>query len=263
MQLYYSYEMRRSIMNSPRVIIAGVQTGVGKTTITLGIMAALRRKGIAVQPFKVGPDYIDPGLHYYAAGVKSHNLDSCMGTEEVVKTVFAKNSAGAQLSVIEGVMGLYDTGRGKRIVGSTAHVAIILKAPVILVVNAKVMAQSCIALVKGFMDYEPEIQIKGIILNNTSSYHREDLRPSLEDELGIPVLGCIPERKDMSMPERHLGLVPAEENCQLSAAIESMGDLMAAELDLGALIALAESVPPLETYRPEPVRSNHVTIGVA
>jgi cobyrinic acid a,c-diamide synthase len=250
-------------MNSPRVIIAGVQSGVGKTTITLGIMAALRKKGFSVQPFKVGPDYIDPGLHGYAAGAKSHNLDSWMGTEAVVKTVFAQNAAHAQLSVIEGVMGLYDTGRGRRIVGSTAHVAIILQAPVMLVVNAKAMAQSCIALVKGFMDYEPAIHIKGLILNNATSYHKQYLRPNLEAELGIPVLACIPERKDLAMPERHLGLVPAEENSLLQATIAAMGNLIAAEMDLDALIALAESAPPLETFRTEPVRSKCVTIGVA
>lgn len=255
--------MGRSVMNIPRLVIAGVHTGVGKTTMTLGIMAALKKKNFTVQPFKVGPDYIDPGLHACAAGVVSHNLDSWMGSQEVVKTVFAKNAARAQVSIIEGVMGLYDTARGGRIIGSTAHVAMILQAPVVLVVNVKAMAQSCVALVKGYMEYEPGVQIKGLILNNASRFHVEDMRPLLEAELGIPVLGCVPERRDLSMPERHLGLVPAEENNNLMATIGAMGDLIAAELDLEALMALAESAPPLEPYHPTMVRPHDLTIGVA
>ncbi|MDD3888396.1 MAG: cobyrinate a,c-diamide synthase [Syntrophomonadaceae bacterium] len=250
-------------MNSPRIVIAGVHSGVGKTTMTLGIMAALRRKGTSVQPFKVGPDYIDPGLHFYAAGVRSHNLDSWMGSEEVVKTVFAKNAARAQISIIEGVMGFYDTARGRRIMGSTAHIALILNAPVILVVNAKAMAQSCIALVKGYMDYEPRVQIQGVILNNASSYHKEDLRKSLEEELGVTVLGCIPENKAILMPERHLGLLPAEENNELSLAIESMADLMEAELDFESLLGMANNAPNLKINWQEPPREKSLTIGVA
>jgi len=250
-------------MNSPRIVIAGVHTGVGKTTLTLGIMAALRKKLISVQPFKVGPDYIDPGLHYYAAGVKSHNLDSWMGSEELVKTVFAKNASHAQISIIEGVMGLYDTAKGQRIKGSTAHVASILNAPIILVVNARVMAQSCIALVKGYMEYEPGVQIKGVILNNTSAFHKEDLQKSLEEELGVQVLGCIPENKTISMPERHLGLLPAEENGRLHSAIEAMGNLIEAELDIDSLLRLAQNAPPLNTYWQETIHDKSVTIGVA
>lgn len=250
-------------MNLPRIVIAGVHSGVGKTTMTLGIMAALRRKGIAVQPFKVGPDYIDPGLHRYAAGVSSHNLDSWMGSEEVVKTVFAQNASRRQISIIEGVMGLYDTARGQRITGSTAHIALILNAPVILVVNAHAMAQSCIALVKGYMDYEPRLQIKGVILNNASSYHKEDLRERLEEELGVRVLGCVPKNKAVSMPERHLGLLPAEENSELSRAIELMADLMEAELDLESLLRLADNAPDLKINRQEPLRGQSLSIGVA
>jgi len=250
-------------MNSPRIVIAGVHTGVGKTTLTLGIMAALRKKQISVQPFKVGPDYIDTGLHYYAAGVKSHNLDSWMGSEELVKTVFAKNASHAQISIIEGVMGLFDTARGQRFKGSTAHVASILNAPIILVVNARVMAQSCIALVKGYMEYEPGVQIKGVILNNTSAFHKEDLQKSLEEELGVRVLGCIPENKAISMPERHLGLLPAEENDCLHSAIETMGNLIEAELDIDSLLKLAHNAPPLYTSWQETIPDKSVTIGVA
>ncbi|WP_028309111.1 cobyrinate a,c-diamide synthase [Desulfitibacter alkalitolerans] len=234
-------------MSFPRILIAGVQSGVGKTTLTLGLLAALKRRGIKVQPFKVGPDYIDPGLHYHAAGVKSHNLDSWMGSEEVVKTVFARNAQNADISIIEGVMGLFDGARGERLKGSSAHIAMILKAPVILVVNVKGMARSCAALVKGYKEYVSGLDLKGVILNNAGSdYYKTILAGALEDELGVKVLGCLAKNKHITMPERHLGLLPAEENNELSSAISLMADLAEAEVDVDALLAAARASEPVE-----------------
>jgi cobyrinic acid a,c-diamide synthase len=227
-------------------------------------MAALRRRGISVQPFKVGPDYIDPGLHFHATGLRSHNLDSWMGSEDLVQTVFTKNAAPAQVSIIEGVMGLYDTARGQRIMGSTAHIALILNAPVVLVVDVKVMAQSCVAMVKGYLDYEPRLRIEGLILNNASTFHREDLRKSLEEELGVRVLGCIADNKAISMPERHLGLLPADENGELGAAITAMADLIEVELDVEELLRLAQNAPDLDSGWQAPTPGGqHLKIGVA
>ena len=234
-------------MSFPRIVIAGVQSGVGKTTITLGLLAALRRKGIKVQPFKIGPDYIDPGLHYHAAGAKSHNLDSWMGSEDVVKTVFARNAQSADISVIEGVMGLFDGARGEKLAGSSAHVAMILKAPVILVVDVKGMAKSCVALVKGYKEYVSGLDLKGIVLNNASAdYYKTILTKALEDELGVKVLGCLPKDKYITMPERHRGLLPAEENSELSLAISLMADLVETEVDIDALLTIARDSDSLE-----------------
>lgn len=256
-------EERIDNMHLPRVLIAGVTTGAGKTTLTLGILAALRQRGLKVQPFKVGPDYIDSGLHYHAAGVRSHNLDSWMGSAEVVKTVFVKNAAQAQISVIEGVMGLYDTGRGHRLRGSTAHVAMILKAPVILVVNAKVMGQSIVAMVKGYIDYEPGINIQGVILNNAGVFHQTEIVPRLEEELGVRVLGCLGERPSINIPERHLGLLPGEENQSLAAAIAAMGEFVNQEIDLDSLLKLAGEAPDLKGYNTEVFPPQGLKVGIA
>jgi len=252
-------------MRLPRLLIAGVHSGAGKTTLTLGIMAALKRKGLVVQGFKAGPDYIDTGLHQYAAGIKSHNLDSWMGSQEVVKTIFCKNAARAQISIIEGVMGLYDAATEARIKGSSADIAIILNAPVILVVDVGGMAQSCAALVKGFIEYEPGVNIKGVILNNIGSiYHKNLLQQCLEGELGIKVLGAIPTEKKINMPERHLGLLPAEENSELQSSIALMADLVEREIDLEYLMEMANNASEIDfSWDGDQPPKAEITIGIA
>ncbi len=233
-------------MRYPRLVIAGVQSGVGKTTLSLGLMKAFCNRGLIVQPFKVGPDYIDPGLHFQACGRKSHNLDNWMGTEEVVRSVFCKNAVNADISIIEGVMGLFDGVKNGRIKGSTADVAMLFKAPVVLVVDVQGMAQSCVALVKGFMDYEPQLNIAALVLNNAGDYHQTVLKKHLEEELGIQVLGCLSRRDEIKMPARHLGLLPAEENHELRNAIDHMAGLVEQHLNLDALINLAQQAEDLD-----------------
>ncbi len=250
-------------MQLPRVMIAGVHSGVGKTTVTLGILAALSRMGLGVQPYKVGPDYIDPGWHFCAAGQRSHNLDSWMGTNEVVQTVFCKHAAGSDISVIEGVMGLFDGVKGGGIKGSSAHIAMILKVPVILVVNVMGMAQSCVALVKGFMEYQPGLQLAGVILNQAADFHQSYLKKALEDELGIPVLGCLSRCSDIQMPARHLGLLPAAEHDSVNDIIGTMADLVEASVDLEGLLHIARKANGID-FTPVPGMSAKVTcIGVA
>ncbi len=251
-------------MNFPRIMIAGVQSGVGKTTLTLGIMAALKRKGLKVQPYKIGPDYIDPGIHYHAAGSKSHNLDSWMGNDQVIKTIFCKNSQAADISIVEGVMGLFDGAKGERLRGSSAHVAISLGIPVILVVNVKGMARSCLALIKGFKEFEPELNLQGVILNNAGSdYYKTIIKNSIETELGIKVLGCLSKNKKITMPERHLGLLPAEENQELNQVLNLMADMVEEEVDLQGIINIAQSSAQLNFNYIPPSSINEVTIGVA
>lgn len=229
-------------MNFPRVMIAGVQSGAGKTTLTLGIIAALNRRGIKVQPYKVGPDYIDPGLHYHASGIKSHNLDSWMSDNQQIKSIFLKNSQDKDISVVEGVMGLFDGARAEHINGSSAHIALILDIPVILVVNVKGMGRSCLAIIKGFKEFEPGLKLSGVILNNAGSdYYKIVLKKCIEEELGVKVLGCLPKNTNITMPERHLGLLPAEENKELKNMLNQMADMVEAEIDLDGIIDIAQS----------------------
>jgi cobyrinic acid a,c-diamide synthase len=244
-------------------MIAGVNSGVGKTTISLGTMSALTRRGIKVQAFKVGPDYIDPGLHFYATGSKSHNLDCWMGSTEVVKTIFGRNAQGADISIVEGVMGFYDGARGEGIRGSSADIAILLKIPVVLVLNARGMAHSCVAMVKGFIDYNSKANIQGVILNHATDFHKNWVKKNLEDELGIQVLGCLPQDKRISMPERHLGLLPADENDELTNNIQQMADLIEGCIDLDALLKIARSGQELLIENNEPIVQSKVKIGVA
>lgn len=252
-----------SELKYPRLMIAGAHSSAGKTTIALGLMKALSRQGSQVQPFKVGPDYIDPGLHFHAAGRKSHNLDSWMSDRPVLETVFAKNARQADMAIIEGVMGLYDGARGERIKGSSAEIAVLLKVPVILVVDVQGMAQSCIATAKGFMDYCPDVQIQGVILNKATKYHEQWIKPALEAELGIKVIGCLPQDQHMAMPERHLGLLPADESHDLDIRIESMADCVEKYLDLNLVRQIAELAPEL-TITPQVENPQYnVKIGVA
>jgi cobyrinic acid a,c-diamide synthase len=155
--------------NIPKIVIAGTNSGCGKTTVSIGIMGALEVRGLKVHPFKVGPDYIDPMFHTFITGNASRNLDSWMLDESTVSFLFSKNSANADIAVIEGVMGMFDGYGGYSEGGSTAHVAKIIDAPVILVVNGEGMSLSIVPLIKGFIDFDPEIRIKGVILNNINS----------------------------------------------------------------------------------------------
>jgi cobyrinic acid a,c-diamide synthase len=251
-------------MNYPRMMIAGTQSGVGKTTVILGLMSALRRRGLKVQPFKAGPDYIDSGLHLHAAGLPAHNLDSWMGTPATVCEVFGRHAARADLSVIEGVMGLFDGARGEGIKGSSADIALILKAPVLLVINVRGMAQSAVALVKGFRDYRPDLSIGGLILNRASAFHRTWTKSALEEELGIPVMGCLEAAADIAVPERHLGLLPAEENPRLAGLIDRMAQLAGDNIDLDKIVRMAHSAPPLDlSAATKVIEAGNVRIAVA
>jgi cobyrinic acid a,c-diamide synthase len=250
-------------MEFPRIMIAGVHSRVGKTTVTLGLMDALKSRGLAVQGFKVGPDYIDPGLHFYATGRKSHNLDSWMGSEEVVKTIFVKNAQKADLSIIEGAMGLFDGVRNQRIKGSSAEIALILGTPVILIVNAEGIAQSLIPLIKGYLNYLTGLNVKGIILNNSSFYHREWVKKSIEEELGVKVLGCLGKNERVKMAERHLGLVPAGENPELRSTIHLLGQWISEELDIDEIIMIAKSSGEIRLEKKEAHLVNKVNNDVA
>ena len=194
------------------ILIAAPSSGSGKTTISLGIMAALRKRGLAVQPFKVGPDFIDPGHHTAVCGRASRNLDGWMLSKEYVISSFGKASNGADIAVIEGVMGLFDGVNGRSEDGSSAQIAKWTGSPVILVVDARSMARSAAALVSGFERFDKDVNVAGVIFNRVGSErHKNLLREAVESHCKAKVLGFIPRDEGLAMPERHLGLVTAED----------------------------------------------------
>lgn len=198
--------------NMKGIIIAGTHSGTGKTTIAVGLMALFQKRGMAVQPFKVGPDYIDPSYHRLVCGKQSYNLDTWMMGIAGVKRAFEKAMQGADIGIIEGVMGLFDGKDGKTDEGSTAHIAKILKLPVILVVDARSMARSAGALVYGYERFDPQIKIAGIIFNRVgSARHCKMLKDAVGAKCKARVLGYIPRDEEITLAERHLGLLTAEE----------------------------------------------------
>ncbi len=231
-----------------RIIIAGTQSGAGKTTIAIGLMAALTDAGYEVQPFKVGPDYIDPGFHTKVTGNISRNLDSYFMDKNGVREIFCRQAQKADISIIEGVMGLFD-GKGKKGIGSTAEIAKILKAPVILVINAKKMAQSGAALAYGFKNFDNDLNVKGVILNKIGSEsHYQLVKSSIEENLNIKVAGYLPHNPELELPERHLGLVPAAESEGLTDFIEILKKDIKKHINLDQLMNLARENAQSESF---------------
>lgn len=252
----------------PRIVVAGTHSGVGKTTVASGLMAALSAGGYDVAPFKVGPDFIDPSYHALATGRPGRNLDAFLSGSELVAPLFLHGAAGADLAVIEGVMGLFDGKSGGGELASTAHVAKLLDAPVLLVVDASAMARSAAALVHGYASFDPEVRVAGVVLNRVgSATHEAMLREALAP-LGIPVVGVLGRNAALSTPGRHLGLVPVAERPQEArAALAALGETIASSCDLDAILGLAASTSPLEAKpwdpaSPEPEKAS-VRVAVA
>jgi cobyrinic acid a,c-diamide synthase len=237
----------------PRVVIAAPASGAGKTTIAAGLVGALARRGTRVAAFKVGPDFIDPSYHRLASGRPARNLDAFMASEELIVPLFRHGAEDAEVAVIEGVMGLFDGRRGQGDFASTAHVARLLDAPVVLVVDAKAMAGSVAALVSGFASFDPRVRVAGVILNRVGSEtHEEMLRTALAP-LGVPVAGALRRDATLAAPERHLGLVPAAERGELALrTVEGWAERVAAACDLDAIVRIARTAGPLEgsSWRP-------------
>ena len=234
----------------PRVVIGAPASGHGKTTVATGLTAAFTRRGVRVAPFKVGPDYIDPGYHALAAGRPGRNLDPFLVGEERVAPLFRHGSQAADLAIVEGVMGLYDGAVGRGEFASTAHVARLIGAPVVLVVDATAQGRSIAALVHGFRSFDPAVRIAGVILNRVGSQrHREILTDAL-DGVGVPVLGALYRDDAVAAPSRHLGLVPVAERAPAAlAAVDALADLAAASIDLAAVDRSARGCDPLPPGR--------------
>jgi cobyrinic acid a,c-diamide synthase len=257
------------MVSLPRLVVAAPASGHGKTTVATGLMAALRERGLAVSGHKVGPDYIDPGYHALATGRPGRNLDPVLcGADLMVPLLLhgasgKSGAAGADIAVIEGVMGLYD-GRGSTAEGSTAQVAALIGAPVLLVVDAAAQGRSVAALVTGFAAYDRSIRIGGVVLNRVGSdRHEEILRVALA-ETGIPVLGALRRDDAVAAPSRHLGLIPAaERQPAASAAVRRLAALIGQAVDLDAVIALARTAGPLTApaWEPSVALSHPTTAG--
>jgi cobyrinic acid a,c-diamide synthase len=230
----------------PRLVVAAPSSGSGKTTVATGLMAAFAARGLAVSPHKVGPDYIDPGYHALATGRVGRNLDAYLCGPELVGPLFLHGARGCDLAVVEGVMGLYDGAAGEGELASTAHVAKLLRAPVVLVVDASSQSRSVAALVHGFVSWDPEVRVGGVILNKVASdRHEEMLREALE-QTGVPVLGVLRRAPQVDTPSRHLGLVPvAERRAEAVEAVAAMAAQVSDGCDLDGLMGLARSAAGL------------------
>ncbi|MCF6387999.1 cobyrinate a,c-diamide synthase [Mycobacterium sp. MBM] len=231
-------------MSVPAVVIAAPASGSGKTTVATGLMGALRRAGHRVAPFKVGPDFIDPGYHALAAGLPGRNLDPVLLGESLIGPLYRHGTAGADIAVVEGVMGLFDgridaDGMGPAH-GSTAHVAGLLGAPVVLVVDARGQSHSIAALLHGFSTYDTSTRPAGVILNRVGTPRHEQVLRQACERVGVPVLGAIPRTAELEVPSRHLGLVTAVEYGALAdRAVTAMTELVATHVDIAAVAAAA------------------------
>ncbi len=246
-------------------MVAGVASGAGKTTVATGLMAALRARGYRVAAAKVGPDFIDPGYHALATGRPSRNLDSWICGEAAIAPLAGRSAAGADLLVVEGVMGLFDGARGDGPDASTASIARLLDAPVLLVVDASAMSRSVAAIVHGYASFESDLRVAGVVLNRVGSPgHLELLREALAP-LGVPVLGALRRDDAWAWRDRHLGLVPAvEQPAAVTASLERLAAATLRSVDLDAIVALARSATTRSVDDPVlPERAGQARVAVA
>jgi cobyrinic acid a,c-diamide synthase len=236
--------LEEALLEIPRIVIGAPSSGAGKTTVVSGLIAALRAKGLVVQPFKCGPDYIDPSYHELAAGRPCRNLDSWMLGDEALLSTFARACRGADIAVIEGVMGLYDGSGWEADRGSTAHIAKLLGSPVLLVVDISGAARSASIPVLGSIHFDPSLAIGGVILNLAgSASHAAGCAAAITSKTAVPVLGWLPRDARLAIPERHLGLVPGPEH-GAAALIAKLAEEAARRIDLEAVEALARRAAP-------------------
>ncbi|WP_275294630.1 cobyrinate a,c-diamide synthase [Amycolatopsis sp. La24] len=229
-----------------RVVIAAPGSGHGKTTIAAGLMAALRTAGHVVSGHKVGPDFIDPSYHSLATGRPARNLDPFLQGEDTLVPLLRHGSAGADIAVIEGVMGLFDGALGTEGYASTAHVARLLDAPVVLVVDASAASRSVAATVLGFAQYDTRVRLAGVILNKLGSQRHEDEIVTALEATGVPLLGALRRNENVHAPSRHLGLVPAAERAAESQRLlPELAEWVAAGVDLEGIVRVARSAPSL------------------
>ena len=238
-------------MTPPRLVIAGTNSGSGKTTLVTALAAALSARGMEVQPFKAGPDYIDGGYHTAASGRCGRNLDTMLLPRDRLLELFSRSAPREGISVIEGVMGLFDGAGPRDERGSTSHLAKTLSAPVILAINGKGMGRSAAALAAGFSRFDPALLVKGVVFNCLGSErHYRLLKEAVEGDTGIPVLGYLPRLESLALPERRMGLIPASGSKEAEVVAANLGRLAEEHLDIPGLLTAARSAPPPPSFEP-------------
>ena len=253
----YTFELQ-----IPRVVLAGATSGVGKTSITCAIIHALQKKGYSVQPFKVGPDYIDPSYLSTISGKNTVNLDVWLMGKNQLLDSFVSNSR-SDISVIEGVMGFYDGFGGDSNVASTHHVSSITKSPVILILDASKTARSIAAVTLGFIKFHNNSRIRGIILNKIGSKKHEILCRQALEKTKLPIIGVIPKNPEIDLKSRHLGLIPTVEDTALEQKIKKISKIISDFLDIDKIIQITKDLPSLKTLQRKNYKKPITTIAVA
>ncbi|MBC8585080.1 cobyrinate a,c-diamide synthase [Youxingia wuxianensis] len=251
--------------NLPRIMLAAPASGCGKTTVTCALLQWMIRRGMSVSAFKCGPDYIDPMFHSQIIGAQCRNLDLFFTGEDTVRYLFQRNCAGNEIAVIEGVMGYYD-GIGVSTQASSYALAKALQTPVILVINARGMALSAAAQIKGYVEFRGDSQIKGVIINNISQTVFSELKEQITKETGIEVLGYVPKMADCALQSRHLGLVTAQEVKDLKEKLDCLADQLEKTVDIPRLLEIARTAQEIsysEPFAPQTIEEPPVNIGVA
>ncbi|MFZ4678065.1 MAG: cobyrinate a,c-diamide synthase, partial [Nodosilinea sp.] len=225
------------------LVIAGERSGVGKTTVTLALLAALAQTSSRVQSFKVGPDYIDPMFHRQATGRPCYNLDPILTSESYVQHCFAHRCQDADFALVEGVMGLFDGASGRSDVASTAHIARLLHLPVLLVVDCSRLSRSVLAIVHGYRTLDPQVQLAGVVLNRVGSDRHLELLTDALSSIALPILGVLRRQEAIALPDRHLGLVPTAELPQLPDILTRLAHLGHTRFDWAALTPLLKRSP--------------------
>ena len=255
------------MIDIPRIILSGTSSRVGKTMISIGLMRALVNRGYRVQPYKVGPDFIDPSFHHFATGRYSRNLDSFMLSKADIIETFERNFRNADIAVIEGTMGLHDSHHATDEKGSTAEVSKILKCPVVLIANVERMSRTVAPFIYGYKTFDPEVMIEGVILNRVGSErHAMKARLAAEKLAKVRVVGVIPRRKDVVIPDRHLGLIPAyEKKEEFEDLFDRLAELVEAYVNVDEIVKIAERAPPLKEVSEHPIfksEGKNVRVGV-
>jgi cobyrinic acid a,c-diamide synthase len=244
------------------LLVSGTHSGCGKTSLTLGLLAAFSRRGLRVAPFKTGPDFIDPGLHALACGQSSHNLDSWMLTKDANRALFARYASQADVAVLEGAMGLFDGASGSGEQGSAAHMAKLLEIPVVLVIDASGMARSAAALAQGFAGFDPDLNLAGVVFNRVGGPGHRAVLSEAMDLAKIPVLGFLPKDPELAVPSRHLGLITAQDLGERPQWMERLTDWVEAGLDLDHLLKFLPETA-LEAPKEQAASKTRVRLGVA
>lgn len=243
-------------VNTPRVMFAAMRSGSGKTTVTCGVLAALKKQNIKVQAYKCGPDYIDPMFHRTVLGIDTGNLDTFFAGTDAIGHILVRDLRDAEMCVMEGVMGYYDGVGGTTTMASSYELSKVTKTPVVLIVDAKGASVTLAATIRGIMEYKKDSRIAGVILNRVSPMFYSRLKQVIETECGIPVLGYLPEDASFAVPSRHLGLLQPDEMQKQRDWVETVAEAVMKTIDINGIFEIAAQAEMLQIQKPADVRQD-------